>query len=141
MLVTFTCRSARRDVEVMKRWWDNRRPRFGRDFPPHRKSAAATLANLLGYDANFTILDSEDQLDLIRLAMDDAKLTGTGKLAPKASLVHHLISFAANINRPLGQLIADRGRRADPLAGGGSKRSPRPMPKRKRVAQVKVSSA
>jgi DNA helicase-2/ATP-dependent DNA helicase PcrA len=68
-----------------------------------RRSAA-----LLGYGANFTILDSEDQLDVIRLAMDDAGLFGTGQLAPKPSLVQHLISFAFNVGRPLAQVIAER---------------------------------
>ncbi len=38
-------------------------------------------AKLLGYQPNFTILDSEDQLDLIRLAMDDAGFSSEGKLA------------------------------------------------------------
>ena len=66
-------------------------------------------ATLLGYQPNFTILDSEDQLDLIRLAMDDAGLSGTGKLAPKPAAVHHMISFSANVNRPLAQVIAERG--------------------------------
>ena len=62
----------------------------------------------LGYQSNFTILDSEDQLDLIRLAMDDAGLSGTGKLAPKPAAIHHMISYSANVNRPLAQIIAER---------------------------------
>ena len=33
-------------------------------------------ARLLGYQPNFTILDSEDQLDLIRLAMEDTGIAG-----------------------------------------------------------------
>ena len=65
-------------------------------------------AGLLGYQSNFTILDSEDQLDLIRLAMDDAGLSGTGKLAPKPAAIHHMISYSANVNRPLAQIVAER---------------------------------
>src|SRR5262249_51205930 len=65
-------------------------------------------AALLGYEPNFTILDSEDQRDLVRLAMDDAGLTGTGKLAPKPAAIQHLISFAANVDRPLAEVIARR---------------------------------
>ncbi len=65
-------------------------------------------AGLLGYQPNFTILDSEDQLDLIRLAMDDAGLSGTGKLAPKPAAVQHLISYCANVNRPLAEVVAER---------------------------------
>ena len=56
-------------------------------------------AGLLGYQSNFTILDGEDQLDLIRLAMDDAGLSGTTKMAPKPAVVHHFISYSANVAR------------------------------------------
>ena len=65
-------------------------------------------AGLLGYDSNFTILDSEDQVDLIRLAMDQSGLFGTGKLAPKPATVLHLISFAANVARPIAEIVAER---------------------------------
>jgi DNA helicase-2/ATP-dependent DNA helicase PcrA len=65
-------------------------------------------ARVLGYGPNFTILDSEDQLDVIRLAMDDAGLFGTGKLAPKPSLVQHLISFTFNVARSLPEVVAER---------------------------------
>ena len=41
-------------------------------------------AKLLGYQPNFTILDSEDQLDLIRLAMDDAGFAGTRTSWPQS---------------------------------------------------------
>jgi DNA helicase-2/ATP-dependent DNA helicase PcrA len=66
-------------------------------------------AEVLGYQPNFTILDSEDQLDLVRLAMDDSGLFGTGKFAPKPSRVQHLISYAANVARPLAEVIDERG--------------------------------
>lgn len=62
-------------------------------------------AELLGYSANFTILDSEDQNDLVRLAMDDSGLFGSGKMAPKPATVHHLISFAANVARPVAEVV------------------------------------
>src|SRR3954467_4807105 len=65
-------------------------------------------AQVLGYGANFTILDGEDQLDLVRLAMDDAGLFGTGQMAPKPALVQHLLSFAFNVGRPLAEVVADR---------------------------------
>src|SRR5919112_1678418 len=63
-------------------------------------------ASVLGYGPNFTILDSEDQLDLVRLAMDEAGLFGTGKMAPKPALVQHLLSFAFNVGRPLAEVVA-----------------------------------
>ncbi|MBV8075898.1 MAG: ATP-dependent helicase, partial [Planctomycetaceae bacterium] len=65
-------------------------------------------AKLLGFGANFSILDSEDQQDLIKLAMDDAGLFGTGKAAPKPAQVLNLISFAFNVRKPLAKVVADR---------------------------------
>jgi DNA helicase-2/ATP-dependent DNA helicase PcrA len=65
-------------------------------------------AEVLGFGKNFTILDGEDQLDLIRLAMDDSGLAASGRMAPKPSQVQHLISLAFNTRRPLAELLADR---------------------------------
>ena len=65
-------------------------------------------APLLGFGNNFTILDSEDQVDLVRLAMDDSGLVGTGKMGPKPAAVQHLLSLAFNTRRPLAEVVADR---------------------------------
>ncbi len=65
-------------------------------------------ARLLGYQPNFTILDSEDQLDLIKLAMDDAGFAARDKLAPKPAEVEHLISFSLNTRASLAKVIAGR---------------------------------
>ena len=40
--------------------------------------------------------------------MDDAALTGTAKMAPRPAEVQHLISFSANVNRPLAEVAAER---------------------------------
>jgi DNA helicase-2/ATP-dependent DNA helicase PcrA len=66
------------------------------------------LAALLGYEPNFTILDSEDQLDLIKLAMEDGGLLGTGRMAPKPAQVQHLISYALNVGRSLSEHVLGR---------------------------------
>src|SRR5579885_3068143 len=109
MLVTFTRRAAREMVrrlesligEQANRVWAGTFHHIG-----HRLLRRA--APLLGYEPNFTILDGEDQLDLIRLAMDDAGLAGTGRMAPRPAEVQHLISFAANVARPLAEVVAQR---------------------------------
>ena len=64
-------------------------------------------AKLLGYEPNFTILDSEDQLDLVRLALDDAGFPQKqkDKLAPKPAQLLHLISFGVNTRTPLARLV------------------------------------
>ena len=65
-------------------------------------------AEVLGFAPNFTILDSEDQRDLVRLAMDDAGIFGTNTLSPKPAAVQSLLSFAFNVARPLPEVIASR---------------------------------
>ena len=124
MLVTFTRRAAREMVKRLESLVGEQASRvWAGTFHHIGNRLLRRAAHLLGYQPNFTILDSEDQLDLIRLAMDDAGFAGSGKLAPKPAAVHHLISFSANVNRPLRELIgeqnpgaarvaaADRGRR------------------------------
>ena len=65
-------------------------------------------AATLGYTPDFTILDSEDQSDLVKLAMADAGLVGKPKLTPKPSTVGHLISYAFNVGRPIAEVVDDR---------------------------------
>ena len=109
MLVTFTRRAAREMVRRMELLIGQQAGRvWAGTFHHIGNRLLRRAAGLLGYQSNFTILDSEDQLDLIRLAMDDAGLSGTGKLAPKPAAVHHMISYSANVNRPLAEIVAER---------------------------------
>jgi DNA helicase-2/ATP-dependent DNA helicase PcrA len=108
LLVTFTRRAAREMVgrlealigPVASELWAGTFHHIGNRIL--RRSAA-----VLGYQPNFTILDSEDQTDLVRLAMDDSGLFGTGRMAPKPKTVQHLISYAANVSRPLAEVVAE----------------------------------
>src|ERR1700677_1289916 len=109
MLVTFTRRAAREMVRRMELLIGHQAGRvWAGTFHHIGNRLLRRSAGLLGYQSNFTILDSEDQLDLIRLAMDDAGLSGAGKLAPKPAAVHHMISYSANVDRPIAQVIAER---------------------------------
>ena len=109
LLVTFTRRAAR---EMVGRLETLIGPRAGQvwagTFHHIGNRLLRRSATVLGYTSNFTILDSEDQLDLFRLAMDDSGLFGTGKLAPKPARALHLISYAANVAEPLSAVILDR---------------------------------
>jgi len=115
LLVTFTRRAAR---EMVRRLEDLVGHESGRVWAGTFHHVGNRLlrrpAKLLGYEPNFTILDSEDQLDLIRVAMDDAELTvkpGTpaaDRLAPKAAQIEHLISFGLNTRTPLDQLVTEQ---------------------------------
>jgi DNA helicase-2/ATP-dependent DNA helicase PcrA len=109
LLVTFTRRAAREMVGRLESL-------IGRDaqqvwagtFHHVGNRVLRRAAEALGFAPNFTILDSEDQADLMRLAMSDAALFGAGRLAPKPAALLHLISFAANVQRPLVDVVADR---------------------------------
>ena len=109
LLVTFTRRAAR---EMVGRLEGLIGPQAGQvwagTFHHVGNRILRRSAEVLGYSPNFTILDSEDQLDLLRLAMQDSGLFGSGKMAPKPARVQHLISYAANVTRPLDEVIPER---------------------------------
>ena len=109
MLVTFTRRAAREMVKRLQTLVGEQASRvWAGTFHHIGNRLLRRAAHLLGYQSNFTILDSEDQLDLIRLAMDDAGFADLKKLAPKAAAVHHAISFSANVNRPLRDIMGEQ---------------------------------
>jgi DNA helicase-2/ATP-dependent DNA helicase PcrA len=108
MLVTFTRRAAREMVRRLEPLVGQHAAKvWAGTFHHIGNRLLRRAAQRLGYRSNFTILDSEDQVDVIRLAMDDAKLTGADKLVPKPATLLHLISFSANVDRPLGEVIAE----------------------------------
>jgi DNA helicase-2/ATP-dependent DNA helicase PcrA len=109
LLVTFTRRAAREMVGRLEGLVGPQAARvWAGTFHHIGNRLLRRSAEVLGYAPNFTILDSEDAQDLVKLAMDDAGLVGTGRMAPKPALVGHLISFAFNVGRPLAEVVADR---------------------------------
>src|SRR3954467_4507497 len=78
LLVTFTRRAAREMVRRLETLIGNDAAKvWAGTFHHVGNRLLRRPARLLGYQPNFTILDSEDQLDLIKLAMDDASSAGT----------------------------------------------------------------
>ena len=97
---------------------------LGGNFPSHWQSVVAPDCALLGFQSNFTILDSEDQLDVLRLAMDDAGPVGHGQTCSQASVSTPIDQLQANVNRPLAQIVAERGPRTWCTGNRRSKRRP-----------------
>jgi DNA helicase-2/ATP-dependent DNA helicase PcrA len=107
LLVTFTRRAAREMVQRLDHLIGQQAGKvWAGTFHHVGNRLLRRPARLLDYQPNFTILDAEDQLDLIRLAMDDAGFGEKNKLAPKANQVQHLVSFAVNTRKPLGEVLA-----------------------------------
>jgi len=107
LLLTFTNRSARemtRRIESL----------IGADL--HRMTAGtfhsvgARLlrphAELLGYRANFSILDSEDAKDLLESATSDLNVPTLERRFPKGDLLRSIVSFCINTGRKLDDVIA-----------------------------------
>lgn len=62
----------------------------------------------LGFDSNYSILDSEDARDMINVCIDDAAIDTTAKRFPKADVVQNIISYANNTDLPLENVIAGK---------------------------------
>ena len=109
LLVTFTRRAAREMTQRLEalvgakasKVWAGTFHHIGNRML--RRSAEA-----VGLAENFSILDGEDQADLVGLAMTDAGMTGVGKLAPKPAAVLNLMSFAFNTATPLADVVRAR---------------------------------
>ena len=111
MLVTFTRRAAREMVRRLESLIGEQGNQvWAGTFHHIGNRVLRRVAPILGYQPNFTILDSEDQLDLMRLAMDDAGFSGTGNWHPSRPPCSIGSAYSANVNRPDGR----GGRRAPP---------------------------
>ena len=117
MLATFTNRAAREmlnRVEQLTSGGDVRRV-WGGTF--HR------IANLvlrrhgasIGYEANYTILDSEDARDFLSACVDEAGVDTRARRFPKTEVLQDVISFANNTDRPIEDVVARRYPHFEPL--------------------------
>ncbi len=101
LLVTFTRRAAREMVSRLEALIGPRVARlWAGTFHHIGNRILRRSAKVLGYDPNFTILDGDDQLDLVRLAdgrRRDARVRPAG---PQGRGVQHLMSLAFNVRRP-----------------------------------------
>lgn len=109
LLVTFTRRAAREMVGRLEALVGPKAARvWAGTFHHIGNRLLRKAAEVLGYGPNFTILDGEDQADLVRQAMEDAGLFGSGRLAPKPGTVMHLLGYAFNVARPLESVVHER---------------------------------
>lgn len=62
----------------------------------------------IGYDSNYSILDSEDAKDFINVCIDEASIDTKAKRFPKADVVQDIISYANNTDTPIEGIIVDK---------------------------------
>jgi DNA helicase-2/ATP-dependent DNA helicase PcrA len=110
LLATFTNRAARemlRRVENLTGSQNVHRV-WGGTFHRIANLILRRHAVSLGYDSNYSILDSEDARGLINICIDDAAIDTKAKRFPKAEVIQDIISFANNTDLPLENVIAGK---------------------------------
>ncbi|HEX8847043.1 MAG TPA: ATP-dependent helicase [Pyrinomonadaceae bacterium] len=117
MLATFTNRAARemlRRVETLTSGGDVRRV-WGGTFHRIANLILRRHAASIGFESNYSILDSEDSKDFLSACVDEAGIDTKARRFPKAEILQDLISFANNTDRPLEDVVARRYPHFEPL--------------------------
>src|SRR5215204_6782022 len=117
MLATFTNRAARemlRRVEGLTGSQNVHRI-WGGTFHRIANLILRRHAVSIGYNQNYSILDSEDARDLINVCVDDAAIDTKAKRFPKAEVVQDIISYASNTDTPLDEIIIEKYPYFEPL--------------------------
>ena len=116
LLVTFTNRAAREmlgrvegllGAEVRRVWGGTFHSIANRLL---RRNAAA-----LGYQSNFSILDSEDAKDMIDACIEEAAIDTRARRFPKGEVLREMYSYATNTDQPLERVIAAQHPHFEPL--------------------------
>ena len=110
LLATFTNRAARemlRRVESLTGSQNVHRV-WGGTFHRVANLILRRHAVSMGFDSNYSILDSEDARDFISVCIDEAAIDTTKKRFPKAEVVQGVISYANNTDLPIENVIAGK---------------------------------
>jgi DNA helicase-2/ATP-dependent DNA helicase PcrA len=62
----------------------------------------------IGYDPNFSILDTEDAKDFINACIEEAVIDTKAKRFPKADVIQDIISYANNTDTPIEEVIVSK---------------------------------
>jgi DNA helicase-2/ATP-dependent DNA helicase PcrA len=81
---------------------------LGRDIPFVGKPNLAQTRHSLGYSSGFTIMDREDQKDLINTVVASAGIDPKEIRFPKGDVLAEIFSFVVNTEMPLEGLLAEK---------------------------------
>ncbi|MBK9155403.1 MAG: ATP-dependent helicase [Chloracidobacterium sp.] len=110
LLATFTNRASRemlRRVEALTGSQNVHRV-WGGTFHRIANLILRRHAASLGFDQNYSILDSEDARDFINVCIDEAGIDTKAKRFPKAEVIQDIVSFANNTDLPIENVIAGK---------------------------------
>lgn len=110
LLATFTNRASREMLRRVESLTGNQNVHriWGGTFHRIANLMLRRHATSIGYDSNFSILDTEDARDLINLCIEDAAIDTTAKRFPKAEVLQDIISFANNTDLPVENVIVGK---------------------------------
>ncbi len=117
MLATFTNRAARemlRRVETLAGGADVRRV-WGGTFHRIANLILRRHAASIGFESNYTILDSEDARDFLSVCIDEAGIDTKARRFPKPEVLQDIISFANNTDQAINDVIPRRYPHFEPL--------------------------
>jgi DNA helicase-2/ATP-dependent DNA helicase PcrA len=110
LLATFTNRAARemlRRVESLTGSQNVHRV-WGGTFHRIANLVLRRHAASLGYDSNYSILDSEDSADFVRACIDEAAIDTKARRFPKPDVLRDIFSYASNTDLPVENVIAGK---------------------------------
>ncbi|HEX8639111.1 MAG TPA: ATP-dependent helicase, partial [Pyrinomonadaceae bacterium] len=110
LLATFTNRAARemlRRVENLTGSQNVHRV-WGGTFHRIANLILRRHAVSIGYDSNYSILDSEDAKDFVNVCIDEAGIDTKAKRFPKPEVIQGIISYANNTDQPIEDVIIKR---------------------------------
>jgi DNA helicase-2/ATP-dependent DNA helicase PcrA len=117
LLATFTNRAARemlRRVEALTGSQNVHRV-WGGTFHRIANLTLRRHAVSLGYDANYSILDSQDARDFLNLCIEEAMIDTKSRRFPKAEVLRDIISYATNTDQTIENVIIRRQPWFEPL--------------------------
>ena len=110
LLATFTNRAAR---EMLKRvesltGSQNVHRVWGGTFHRIANMILRRHATSLGFDSNYSILDSEDSREFINVCIDEAGIDTSSKRFPKANVIQNIISYANNTDLEIDRVVVGK---------------------------------
>ncbi|MEO7658345.1 MAG: ATP-dependent helicase, partial [Pyrinomonadaceae bacterium] len=117
LLATFTNRASRemlRRVEALTGSQNVHRV-WGGTFHRIANMMLRRHAVSIGFESNYSILDSEDARDFINVCIDEAAIDTKARRFPKAEVVQGIISYANNTDLPIENVIAGKYPYFEPL--------------------------
>ncbi len=109
LLATFTNKAAREMLSrVVSLIGEQAAQVWGGTFHALGNRILRRHAPVVGLQANYSILDDEDQRDLLKVCVTEAKIDTKAQRFPAPAVVQDLLSFAFNTQRPLPEVLEQR---------------------------------